>query len=275
MMQTKEPLVSIVVPAYNSGRYLTETIDSVINQTYKNWELLIVDDGSSDDTLSIAAKFASRDPRVKVFPSESNWGGPAKPRNFGIRQAKGDYIAFLDSDDLWLPGKLQKQIDFLEKNKDIFWLYSKFIIKKNGRHLKLEPVKPKSGYIFHDLLISFNLVPILTVVIRNKKEANRYFFDEEKKFVAVEDYGMWMDIAKDEKISFIDEPLAIYRVHSNGISSGAYLNFKKCGPLLRKFDSYAPRSVIVRSRFNYYRRLMVLGMIDLYLLLRGRLRGYK
>lgn len=106
-------LVSIIMPTYNCGRFIAESIDSVLAQTYTAWELLIVDDCSTDNTAEIVAAY--NDPRIHYLRNEQNWGA-ALTRNRALQEAKGRYIAFLDSDDLWLPEKLKKQIDFMEQN---------------------------------------------------------------------------------------------------------------------------------------------------------------
>lgn len=268
------PLVSIIVPAYNAACFLPETIASVLNQTYQNWEMLIIDDGSTDNTLSIAKSYAARDTRIKPLSLGYNSGIPAIPRNYGMRRAKGSYFSFLDSDDIWIPEKLQKQVYFLEENPGIFWLYTKYLIEKDGKQLGIGPSKPKSGYIFNNLFLQFNIVPILTVMMRNKKERNAYFFDEDARFAAVEDYAMWLSIAYDEKISFIDEPLAVYRVHSKGISCGAFLNFRKCGLVLRKFSHLVSKATLFRGYYNFYRTLVFYGIIDIWISIRKFLRKW-
>ncbi len=255
------PLVSIIVPSYNASQYLPEMIDSVINQTYRNWEMLIVDDGSTDNTLSIAQGFAAKDPRIKVFPLGYNSGGPAKPRNYAMQIAEGSYLAFLDADDLWLPQKLEKQVEFLENNQDIFLLYSKCIIERNGVQLGIAPQKPQKGHIFNYLFLHFNIIDCLTVVMRNRKEKNIYFFDEDRRLIAVEDFAMWVFISYYEKISFIDEPLAIYRVHSKGISFGAFSNFKKCKLVLKKFSPFVAKLTLYKALFNFYRTLIYVGIM--------------
>jgi len=255
------PLVSIIIPVYNAARFLAETIDSVVNQTYQNWEMLIIDDGSTDNTLSIVQRYVSQDVRIKEFFLGYNSGGPATPRNHGIRLAQGSYIAFLDSDDLWLPEKLQKQVNFLENNLDIFLLYSQCIIEKDGKQLRVAPKKPKSGYIFKDLFLHFNSIDCPTVIMRNKKENNVYFFDEDKRLSAIEDYAMWLSIAYKEKISFINEPLAIYRMHSMGISSGAFSNFRKCGLVLKKFSPFVSRTMLFKAYLNFYVNLLFTGIM--------------
>lgn len=106
-------LVSIIMPSWNTGRYIAETIQSVINQTYGNWELLIVDDCSTDNTDLVVASF--KDSRIKLFHNKKN-SGAALTRNYALRKAQGEWIAFLDSDDIWMPQKLEHQIDFMKKN---------------------------------------------------------------------------------------------------------------------------------------------------------------
>lgn len=109
-----EPLVSIITPVYNAQDYLEETILSVLNQTYYNWELLLIDDCSIDNSYKIIEKYLKKDRRIKYLKNDKN-SGPAITRNKGIEEAKGEYIAFLDSDDLWYENKLEKQINFMKE----------------------------------------------------------------------------------------------------------------------------------------------------------------
>ena len=123
-------LVSIILPAFNSSRFIDSTIESVRNQTYKYWELLITDDGSTDNTVKIINKHQKKDSRIKLFILKVN-SGAGVARNNSIKMANGKYIAFCDSDDLWLPHKLKKQIDFMKIN-NLFFTYSGFeIIDEN------------------------------------------------------------------------------------------------------------------------------------------------
>ena len=108
-------LVSVIIPAYNIEKYVAETIESVLNQTYKNWEIVITDDCSTDRTIDVIEKYASRDARIHLWKLDKN-SGAAAARNNSIKQARGRYIAFLDGDDWWYPTKLEKQIQFMEEN---------------------------------------------------------------------------------------------------------------------------------------------------------------
>jgi teichuronic acid biosynthesis glycosyltransferase TuaG len=113
-MQNKYPLVSIITPCYNSARFIDKTIESVLAQTYQTWEMIIIDDCSSDESYKIALKYAAKDSRIKVHIMEHN-SGAAACRNKAIELSKGEYVAFIDSDDLWLPEKLEKQLNFMVK----------------------------------------------------------------------------------------------------------------------------------------------------------------
>ena len=114
-----EKLVSIITPNYNCEKYISQTIESVLAQTYANWEMIIVDDCSTDNSYQIALEYAKKDKRIHVYKNEIN-SGAAKSRNVAIQMAQGDYVAFLDSDDLWAPEKLEKQLNFMKNNNYCF-----------------------------------------------------------------------------------------------------------------------------------------------------------
>lgn len=259
---TKKPLVSVVMPTYNHALFIGEAIRSVLSQTYQHLELIIIDNYSPDNTEAMIADYAKNDPRIR-YEKFSNKGIIAASRNQGMRRARGEYIAFIDSDDVWLPEKLAKQVEFLEENKEIYLVYTKCIIQRDGKQLAVHPKKPKSGYIFNDLFLHFNFIDSPTVMIRNTKEGNAYFFDEDRKLVAVEDYALWLSIARQKKVSFINEPLAIYRIHSKGMSTGAFSNFRKCGLVLKKFSPFVSKSILLKAYFNFYTNLSNVGILVL------------
>ena len=254
-----EPKVSVVIGSFNCEKFIRQTIQSVIDQTFQDWELIIVDDCSTDNTCQEIGRI--KDNRIRLIRLCSNSGLPAAPRNVAIKNARGEYIAFLDHDDLWLPEKLEKQVDFLEENNDVFMVYTKCIVQKDGKQLKVNPRKAKSGRIFKDLFLHFNFIDGMTVVIRNNKEKNKYFFDEDKELAAAEDYALWMSIALKEKVSCIDEPLAIYRIHSAGLSGGAFLHFKKCKNVIKKFSHFVSKPMLLRAYFNFYAQLSYVGIL--------------
>ena len=116
------------MPSYNTGQFMSDSINSVLSQTYQNWELIIIDDCSTDNSIEIIKSY--KDPRIKLLRNEKN-SGAAISRNYGLREAKGRYIAFLDSDDIWLPNKLDEQITFMKNNTYVF-TYCDYMIVKNG-----------------------------------------------------------------------------------------------------------------------------------------------
>ena len=206
-------LVSVVMPSYNCEKFIAESIESVQAQTYTNWELLIVDDCSTDKSMKIAQEYASKDERIKVFQNPKN-SGAAISRNYALREAKGKWIAFLDSDDLWLPLKLEKQIKFMRDNDYHFSFTSYTQVDDDGNDLRIRITGPKSvGKIKMHM---FNFMGSLSVMydagitgliqIANLKKRN--------------DYGIWLKVSKYAKAHCLDEDLAIYRVRgANSLSA--------------------------------------------------------
>ncbi len=214
------PKVSVIIPAYNAEKYIAETLDSVVNQTYSDFEVIIVDDGSKDGTVSIIKQYQGKYPeKIRLIQKEN--GGPASARNVGIKVATGEYIAFIDADDLWLPRKLEKQISFFESQPtQVGLVYTdgkKFdddgtwTLPEHLRHNYIE------GRIYKDLLRS-NVIPNQSVVVRNECFDQVGLFSESPKIVSSEDYDMWLRIARKFEISFLNEVLSLYREHNLGIS---------------------------------------------------------
>lgn len=247
------PRVSVVVGAYNCGEFIQEAITSVINQTFRDWELIVVDDGSSDDTCEKIKSI--NDKRIRLIELGKNSGLPAVPRNVGIRAARGEFIAFLDGDDIWLPEKLEKQLSVIEKDKDIFLVYAKCLVQQDGKLIYISPDKPKSGYVFNDLFLAYNIFPCMTVMIRNRRKPIPYFFDESAELKAVEDYDLWLRIAYEEKVAFVDEPLAIYRLHTKNISKGVFPFFRRIHIIIKKYSSLVPKHVLIRKYISFYANL--------------------
>lgn len=207
-----ENLVSIIMPSYNSQMFIEKSINSVINQTYQNWELIIIDDCSSDLTKEIIKKYAIRDSRVKIEELDKN-SGAAIARNVGIKKAEGDYIAFLDSDDLWKEEKLEKQIEFM-KTKSIYFCctyYDK--VDEHDQYLN-EVVKYKNIMNYDDFLKSGTGN---STVIFNAKELGKFYA---KNLRRRNDYVLWLDVIKKSNYLYcLNEVLGSHRVRSNSISS--------------------------------------------------------
>ena len=203
-------LVSIIMPSYNSSKFIEKSINSVLNQTYQNWELIIVDDNSKDNSLEIIKSF--KDSRIKSFHNGRNLGA-ARSRNRAIKKAKGRYIAFLDSDDLWKEDKLEKQISFMQKNS-IDFSYSAYDLIDEEDKL-LGSFTPPKKVNYKDLLKTCS-IGCLTAIYDTKNFGKVYMPDIPKG----QDYGLWLKILKKIEFAYsFDEPLAIYRIRKKSISS--------------------------------------------------------
>jgi glycosyltransferase involved in cell wall biosynthesis len=254
---THTPLVSVIMPTFNYAEFIGESIGSVLGQTYTDLELIVVDNHSTDDTEKIVAAHIVRDPRVRYTKIRNN-GIIAFSRNKGIKMARGKFLAFIDSDDTWLPGKLKKQVCFLEDNQDIFMTYAKVYVQKHGKVLSVSPSVMKAGRVFNDLYLAYNFINTVTVMMRNRKGRGQYLFDEDEDLVIAEDYDLWLRIAYREKISFIDnEPLASYRLHDRNAHSGIELFFKRVKYIMKKFSHLVPMNILIRKYVSYYTKMCV------------------
>jgi len=211
-------LVSIIMPSYNTGKYIKETIESVVNQTYTNWELIIVDDCSTDNTDEIIKVF-NNDKRIKYLKNEKN-SGAAVSRNIALREAKGKYIAFLDSDDLWKKEKLDKQIKFMKENNYDF-TYTDYRIKLNDNWLPYINTGP--NVITKRKLYNYCYFSTITVMYNVEKIGLIQIADIKKN----NDYAMWFQAIEKAKCYRLPECLSYYIKHDNSISSGNKLKLIK------------------------------------------------
>lgn len=207
-------MISIVMPVYNSERFLANAIDSVISQSFSDWELLICDDGSTDNSYRLASKYSKKDARIVVL--KNNFiKGASGARNTSIKYARGRYIAFLDSDDLWHPHKLEVQLKHMKKYQLGFSYSNYYNISESGETMNI--VKSPQHISFHTMLLS-NWVGCLTVMIDRN-----HFLDVKQPFIQRRnDYAMWLMLLKQlkpQKFSGIDDILGFYRVNSYGLSS--------------------------------------------------------
>lgn len=208
-----DELVSIIMPSYNTGRYIAETINSVLQQTWKNWELLIVDDCSTDETVQIVESY--NDSRIHLFVNEQN-SGAAMSRNRALREAKGKWIAFLDSDDLWMPEKLECQIEFMKKNDCSFSYTSYCEIDEASQPLGKTVTGPKK--ITHSGEKCYCWQGCLTVMYDRDKIGTVQIADLKKH----NDYAMWLQLSKEADCYLLKEVLAEYRRRKASISSVGY-----------------------------------------------------
>jgi glycosyltransferase involved in cell wall biosynthesis len=202
------------MPAYNARQYITESIESVIAQTYTNWELIIVDDDSTDDTASIIKEFSQQDPRIKYLYQDR--GRQGKARNKAIKNSNGDYIAFLDADDLWEQSKLEVQIDAIENSPDITLLFTQgFILQPDGDSIPMD-VKVQNWSFQNDidLFITQNQIPILSVLVKKQALVDVGYFSEDPAIQNAEDYHLWIKLLKQSTFLSIPNRLFYYRIHN-------------------------------------------------------------
>lgn len=214
-------LISIVTPSYNSSNYILKTIESVLIQTYEDWELIIVDDCSTDSSCEIIQSFIDSDSRIKLIKQDQN-GGAAAARNTGIEHAKGQFIAFLDSDDYWHPEKLEKQLKYFEQY-DVDVVFSEYY-RFNSSGIIGKVSVPQQEINFNDLLKG-NCIGNLTGIYNFKKH-----FKTRQRKVGAEDYLFWLEIFSKQNVKGIgiSEPLAYYRVadKTKSLSSNKFRSAK-------------------------------------------------
>ncbi len=202
------PAVSVIMNCYNSAKYLREAIDSVYGQTYKDWEIIFWDNASTDNSAEIAKSY---DDKIIYFKGETTVQlGHA--RNLAIEKARGEYIAFLDCDDMWLPSKLEKQVKVLDEQKDAGLVYSNYFRLYSGKRkkIKFRRIQPE-GEVFERFLYAYP-VGLLTAIVR-KCDFDKLdtLFDE--KLYLWEQYDVFMRVLYMSRAAYVNEPLAIYRVH--------------------------------------------------------------
>lgn len=211
-------LVSVIMPSYNTGKFIAESINSVLSQSYTNWELIIVDDCSTDDTDNIVASFL-KDERIRYLKNKKN-SGAAISRNYALREAKGKWIAFLDSDDLWMPEKLEKQIRYMEE-KDYAFTYTDYRIQLNGIWKPYIYTAP--NIITKRKLYNYCYFSTITVVYDREKIGLIQIADIRKN----NDYAMWLKVIEKSNCYRFSECLSSYIKHTDSISSGNKLKLIK------------------------------------------------
>ena len=250
-----DELVSIVIPTYNSAEFLPEAIDSVLKQTYPHKEIIVVDDGSTDNTESLVQSYSNQ----IIYLKKKNQG-PASARNFGIKESRGNFIAFLDADDYWLPEKLSDQVEFFALNPEIKIVHTNAWIMEETE--TIFPVfvnyKPSSGKIFKELFLK-NRINLLTVMLKRECFNVIKGFDESRELIGLEDYELWLRMSRKFKIGYLDRILAVYRLHDNNISnekelvrSNLFL-VEKFGHLFGSKNDNCNRLISEKKKFLYYR----------------------
>ncbi|MCK6626364.1 MAG: glycosyltransferase [Anaerolineae bacterium] len=211
-----EELISIIVPVYNGQAFIGETIQSVQSQTYQHWEMLIVDDGSTDDTRQVIETYLG-DRRIRYLYQTNRERAAA--RNYGLKVAQGKYIAFLDADDLWLPDKLKTQVAYLEAHPEIGLCFTRCWLIDNQTNCHGMPtINFIPGPDQFERLLFGNFITNSSVVMPQCVFDRVGFFDETLPVFGCEDWDMWLRIARFYPIHLIDHPLALYRLHESNTS---------------------------------------------------------
>ena len=252
------PLVSIIIPAYNAERYIKESIYSVLQQTFSDWELIVMDDGSTDGTADIVHQYSNLDKRIRYLYQEN--GKQGKARNNAIRQATGQLIAFLDADDIWLENKLSVQVNALSKNgvdlvfSDAF-LFEKIPVSSNNLMGAFTGLLEGANGI--KKMLEINRIPILTVLATKKSLESVNFFTEVTAIQNAEDYHLWLKLLmKGYRLLGTGETLACYRVHDTASTADDKLAISKVIEAFQDLKGLFPG---YRQLINVYLRKKLLA----------------
>lgn len=222
-MKTISRLISIITPSYNSATFISQTIESVLAQSYQHWEMIIVDDCSSDNSIDIIKNYTKKNSAIKLITLNKNCG-VANARNVGLENAKGDYIAFLDSDDLWDKNKLQEQINFMKHN-NISLSYTSYIkIDEEGEVIG-KVIPPE--WVDYKKMLKSNYIACSSAMVKRDILYNQYFPPLKLR----QDHAFWLSLLKKGITAYgLNEPLLHYRVRKRSISSNkviaAYYQWK-------------------------------------------------
>lgn len=229
-MMAKDELVSIIVPVYNVEKFILETIGSVAAQTYPNWELLLVEDGSSDGTAAVIEEYVrqKKEDRIRLIRQPSNMGA-ARARNRGVREARGRYIAYLDADDLWMPGKLELQLGFMEEQGAAFTFTGYEFADERGRGTGKVVHVP--GTLSYRQALSNTTIFTTTVMFDTEKIAGELL---EMPIMKSEDTALWWKVLRNGYTAYgLDENLALYRRAGRTLSSNKLKAIRRIWRLYR------------------------------------------
>jgi glycosyltransferase involved in cell wall biosynthesis len=237
------PRVSVVVPAYNAATTISQALDSVFRQSFRDFEVVIVDDGSTDRTREVVAEYGDR---IRVL-TKANEGKPAATRNLGVHAARGELVAFLDADDWWREDKLERQVAVFDGRPDVGLVYTAdATVDANGKTLSVNPCPPEARGRIYELLTVRNVMVGSSVMARREAIVRAGGFDE--GLTSIENWDLWIRIARDWAIDYIDEPLTLYRVHAGNRSSNVELRRQNVFLVLAKHHDARDRSPEARRR---------------------------
>ncbi|MBR3022692.1 MAG: glycosyltransferase [Bacteroidaceae bacterium] len=233
-----DSLVSVIIPAFNASSFIGEAIQSVINQTYRDWELIIVDDCSTDNTIEVVSSFAENNSRIQLIKSDIHSGGyPSIPRNKGIESAKGRYIAFLDADDIWEPDKLDSQIALFDGNTPI--VFSNYqVISKYGERITTIQVPSCVSY---NMLLKLNYIACSSAIVDTKCTGAFAF-----PVIHYEDYALWLSLLRNGGVAINTGKIGFcYRKRHDSVSA------KKAKAVSRWWAIYRREGLSVAKAATY------------------------
>ena len=237
-MNKTTPIISVVIPVYNGAKTIKETIESVLEQTYQDFEIIAIDDGSQDNTLAVIDSIQNQ--RIKVFSYPN--AGVSASRNRGFARARGEFIAFLDADDLWTKDKLESQLELLQQNPQAGVAYSwTDHIDELGKFLKPASYTSCSGNIYERLLIGNFLSCGSNTLIRAEALKQVGGFDESLK--AAEDWDMWLKLAPRYEFLVVPRPQVLYRVSAHSLSTNIFKMETDSLRVIEKAYNQAPESL--------------------------------
>lgn len=257
------PLISVIIPVYNGEATIKETIQSVLEQTFTDFELIVIDDGSQDSTFAVVSSIP--DSRLKVFPYPN--AGLAASRNRGISQATGEYISFIDADDLWVPDKLEEQLKAIQTNLQAGVAYSwTNWIDETGKFIRTGGHITENGKVYEKLLLRDFVESGSNPLIRTKALAEVGGFDQ--SLPAVEDWDMWLRLAQIYEFVAVPCPQILYRVYPNSMSSNVWKMEQGSLQIIERAFANAPESLqylkreVLGSRYKYLTFKAVEGNLE-------------
>jgi len=257
-----KPIISVILPTYNRVDYLALAIWSVKRQTFEDWELIVVDDCSTDNTKEVVSSFQFSDPRVRYLKTSEQSGSPVLPRNLGVSQAKGEYLAFIDSDDEWMPEKLEQQLAFMESIKAEFAYHDMSVQKVSINGDKVQVLNWSqmsachSGKVFLQLLRK-NFIPLSSVMVT--KRLWKHYGPMDLRFRVSHDWDLWLKMAFENEIYFLSQCYGILRLHSDTVITDIHRRRKESREVVRKWMSYVDGMWYRKIMLYYY----LMEMFDL------------
>lgn len=251
-MSSGNNLVSVIMPSYNSASTIGKSIESIINQTYHDWELLITDDCSTDDTINIATTYAQKDSRIKIFTNEKN-SGAAVSRNNSIKHSTGVFLAFLDSDDIWLPHKLENQTNFMSSHEKIVFSFTAYaLIDDAGQRIGKTVDMQGEGlhFSYSDMLRKKATLGCSTVMLRKLS-----FDDISMPLIRTgQDYALWLKLLKTGKDAhLLNQVLTEYRILPNSISRNKFKKCKRQWQIYREIEKLSLPAASISFTFYAWR----------------------